>query len=157
MLKWFLGNIYKYSHFQQFLHIEMAQKVDILIHKDKDLFIVHSPYHGCWWPGFLQCQAFNNHDIILGIIWSQYDLTYHSWAVIWLRLIISSKISARPFSKSSSYGKKKEKKLTHNSKCFTYWRNSTTKFESDMASLMSNLICEAAVLSWLEQNFEVIS
>ena len=31
--------------------------------EDDDLLILHSQYHGCWWPGYLKSQGINNHDI----------------------------------------------------------------------------------------------
>ena len=33
--------------------------------EDKDLFILHSPYHGCWWLGDLRSQAISSYDIDL--------------------------------------------------------------------------------------------
>ena len=33
--------------------------------EDKDLFILHSQYHGCWWPGDARSQDISSHDIHL--------------------------------------------------------------------------------------------
>ena len=31
--------------------------------EDKDLPILHSQYHECWWPGNERSQGISNHDI----------------------------------------------------------------------------------------------
>ena len=33
--------------------------------EDKDLLILYTQYHGCWWPGDARSQAINNHGIDL--------------------------------------------------------------------------------------------
>ena len=33
--------------------------------EDKDLFILHNQYHGCWCPGDAKSQGINSHDIDL--------------------------------------------------------------------------------------------
>ena len=45
-----------------FLHIDMTQEVEIL-KEDKDLPILHSQYHGCWYPGDARSQGISSHDI----------------------------------------------------------------------------------------------
>ena len=29
----------------------------------KDLFILHTPYYGCWWPGYRRCQTISTNSI----------------------------------------------------------------------------------------------
>ena len=36
--------------------------------KDKELFILHHQYHGCWWPGDTRSQGISWHCIILDIL-----------------------------------------------------------------------------------------
>ena len=37
---------------------------------DKDLPILHSQHHGCWWPGDARSQGISNHDIYcVGLSW----------------------------------------------------------------------------------------
>ena len=48
-----------------FLDIDMAQVVEILPQKDKDLPILHSQYHGCWCPGDPKNQDISYYDIEL--------------------------------------------------------------------------------------------
>ena len=33
--------------------------------EDKVLFILHTQYHGCWWPGNARSQGINSHGIDL--------------------------------------------------------------------------------------------
>ena len=78
-----LRNIKTCLYFLPFINTEMAQVAKIFpffgqnpsffyffwpksfLRVDKDLFILHSQYHGCWWPGDARSQGISNHDIDL--------------------------------------------------------------------------------------------
>ena len=43
----------------------MMQVVEIILARDKDLFILHSQYNGCWWPGDVWCLSISSCGIDL--------------------------------------------------------------------------------------------
>ena len=59
--------MYMYLQFLSFLHMDMAQVVEILPYTvyDKELPSLLSWYHGFWWPGDARNQGVSNHDIDL--------------------------------------------------------------------------------------------
>ena len=69
--EFFLRNIPIYFHFLLFLNIEMAQIVEILSYGRKDLFILHSQYHGCWCPGDARSQGISSQGI--GVVIPEYS------------------------------------------------------------------------------------
>ena len=60
--KCFRGSNNMYLHFISFLHTDMTQVVEILLHKNIDLPTIHSQYHGYWWPGDARSQGISNRD-----------------------------------------------------------------------------------------------
>ena len=63
--KFFRGNINIYLHFVSFLHIDTMQVVEILPQIRQNLPILHSQYHGYWFPGDVRSQGISSHDIEL--------------------------------------------------------------------------------------------
>ena len=58
----FNTNMNMYLQFLSFLHIDMTQEVKSFPVEEKDLSILHSPYHGCWWLDDAGSQGVSNHD-----------------------------------------------------------------------------------------------
>ena len=58
--KFFRGSINASLQFLSFFHIGITQVVGILPHVRP---ILHSQYHGCWWPCDAMCQGICSHDI----------------------------------------------------------------------------------------------
>ena len=56
---WQVINSNMYSQFLSFLHANMTQVVEILPHVPT----LHSPYHGCWWPGDARSQGISSHNV----------------------------------------------------------------------------------------------
>ena len=52
-----------YLHFMSFLHIDMAQAVEIISQIRPELAYSTYQYHGFWCPGDARNQAITNHDI----------------------------------------------------------------------------------------------
>ena len=59
------GNINIYLHFIPWLHIGMTRYLKSFLKYAQDLHILHSQYHGCWWPGGVSSQGISSHDIDL--------------------------------------------------------------------------------------------
>ena len=50
-------------HFMSFFHIDVTEVVEIFRHVRHELLILHSQYHGCWFPGDAGSQGIRTHDI----------------------------------------------------------------------------------------------
>ena len=53
-------NICIYNHFSV---LRKLRQLKSFLLDDKELFIPHNQYHGCWWPGNIRSQGISNHGI----------------------------------------------------------------------------------------------
>ena len=55
-------NLYIFNHFST---LRWQRYLKFYLMEDKDLFILHSQYQGCWWPGYLRSQGISSKGIKL--------------------------------------------------------------------------------------------
>ena len=68
----FLRKIKMYLHFLSFLNVQMTQVFEIILHIRQYLLILHSQYHGCWWPSDARSQGIRSHAV--GLLLRYYKL-----------------------------------------------------------------------------------
>ena len=72
----FIGNIPIHLQYLSFLNAEIVKEIDILHYLSirTNSLILHSQYHGCWWPGDGRSQGITSHNIDL-IVLEYYGFT----------------------------------------------------------------------------------